>query len=268
MVLTFFSQTSGGCTTSNALAIAMQSALEGNKTVVLDLNFDSYQAGQIAFIKNEIEVTGLNYYENVGLDALIRNVLAKTMSKYNIYDIETEIEKNLFYIPKTIKREYELYINDISKTFKAIVRALDLYHDVVIIDAGYGIAEINNDIMYESDIMIANIPQNLSVLKRYIDDLYMDKIHYLIGNYDMASRYSEKRLLSEIRKIYKKKITISHISHLAEFSDAIQNTELLRFFYRNENVTEEDYNYNFMQSVRDSFKRICMKYEKMIEVHE
>ena len=50
MVLTFFSRAGGGCATSNALAIAMQSAIEGYKTVLLDITFDTYNTPQIAFI--------------------------------------------------------------------------------------------------------------------------------------------------------------------------------------------------------------------------
>lgn len=264
MVLTFFSKGSS-CTTSNALAIAMQAASKGAKTVILDLNFDSVQPGQTAFIKDEVAVTGLNYYDNVGLDALIRNVLAKTISKDNILDIQTEIEKNLFYIPKTIKKDKDLFLSDLSKTLKVILRALTMYNDVVVIDAG---TWMNDDLFKESDLLIVNLPQNINVLKRYVSELHNDKTFYLVGNHDSASKYSDKRLMSEIKKDLKKKIEISHIPHLAEFSDSIQNTELLNFFNRIENNKEIDFNYKFIKGVKDTYEKICNKYDKLDEVRK
>lgn len=262
MVFTFFKQTGNGYVTSNALAIAMASALSGQKTVVLDLNFEPWQAGQNAFFQQNHEVKELKYYDNVGIDSLIRNIYSKTISRENIDNIATEIEKNLFYIPKTVKQRYELFVDDLTKTIVPMIKSLAMYYDLVIIDAGYGIAEINHEILEESDLMIANLTQNLEVLKRYVELFDFDKIVYLIGNYCEYSRFSSKKLRSEIKKHYKKNISITYVEHLQEFSDAIQSGRLIEFFYRNENVTGEDYNYSFFNSVKKAFKYLEKEYEK------
>lgn len=267
MVLTFFSRAGGGCTTSNALAIAMQSAMEGHKTVILDITFDTYNTPQIAFIP-QVENNQSGYFESVGIDALVRNVSAGTLKEENIRDIETEINENLYYIPRTLKKNYEIYVDELKKSVEVMIKSLNLYHDVVIIDIGYGMNETKEEIIKYSDLLVLNVPQNIGVLKRYVGEAYtiQDNVFYLIGNYDLSSRYSVKKLKSEIKKQKNgRKINMSYILHNSEFSDSTQNTQLLNFFYRNSDVTQDDYNYHFMESVKKSFKKIRKEYEKRVE---
>ena len=267
MVLTFFSRAGGGCATSNALAIAMQSAIEGYKTVLLDITFDTYNTPQIAFIP-KVQNNQAGYYENVGIDALVRNVSAGTLKEENIRDIETEISENLYYIPRTLKKNYEIYVDELKKSVEVMVKTLNLYHDVVIIDVGYGMNNTKEEIIKHSDLIVLNVPQNIGVLRRYVEEAYtrQDNVFYLIGNYDLNSKYSVKRLKAEISKQEKgRKINMSYIPHNAEFADSTQNTQLLNFFYRNENVEKEDYNYPFMESVKNAFKKIRKECEKRVE---
>ncbi|MBS6559094.1 MAG: ParA family protein [Clostridiales bacterium] len=267
MVLTFFSRAGGGCATSNALAIAMQAAMEGYKTVLLDVTFDTYNTPQIAFLP-QVENNQSGYFENVGIDALVRNVSAGTLKEENIRDIETEISENLYYIPRTLKKNYEIYVDELKKSVEAMIKSLNLYHDVVIIDVGYGMNQTKEEIIKYSDLLILNVPQNIGVLKRYVKQAYtrQDNVFYLVGNYDLSSKYSVKRLKGEISKQKKgQKIAMSYILHNAEFADSTQNTQLLSFFNRNEEVEKEDYNYPFMESVKKSFKKIRKEYEKRVE---
>lgn len=266
MVLAFLGRAGSGCATSNALAIAMQASMEGYKTVLLDLAYDNYNTPQIAFFPNNQNENG-QYFENVGIDALMRNVKAGTLKEENIKDIETEIHEDLYYIPRTIKKNIELYMSELKESVGIMIKALDLYHDVVIIDVGYGVREIRQEVANHSDLIIFNIPQNVQILRRYVErevEDNKDNILYLIGNYDYSSKYSIKKLQSEIQK-KGQKIKMSYILHNSEFADSTQNTQLLNFFYRNEEVEQEDYNFLFMESVKSAFQKICKEYEKRVE---
>lgn len=253
MILTFYSQVNGGCTSSNTLAIAMQASLSGKKTVLVDLSEQSMS--QVALIgKNGSD----QYYENVGIDAMLRNVVAGTLEESNIFDAETEISPTFYYISPTVRQNKELYLQELKESLSVLVKTLEYYHDIVILDMGKKV-ELFEFLCNIPHLRINNLPQNIHLLEKQLQLEEKETTFFMIGNYDDTSRYT-------IRNLKKKyHITITGIMHNSEFFDSIQTTELLKFFYRNENCDAMEHNYSFMEQCKLAFSQILKNAERRIE---
>lgn len=263
MILTFYSEVGGGCTTSNALAIAMQAGISNKKTVLLDMAYNANPWAQIALIGRPDD-SAHNYYENVGMDAMLRNVTAGTLEEENIRDAETEISSNLFYVPRTIRINKELYLQELKEGLPVLLKALDRYHDFVILDIGVGtkLQEVFQLVKESNNLFVVNLPQNIHAVEDCLKKNEKEQPFFLIGNYNSNSRHT----IRNIRKKYH--IPVAGILHNPEFSDAIQDTALLKFFYRNEHCDEMEYNYPFIQQCKGAFDQIINAVERKAEEYD
>lgn len=237
MVLTFFGK---NYVTSNALAIAVQSALSNKKTCFLDLSFNSSYTVKSAFLIEKKGTSENIYFSHVGVDALIRNIKADMVKEENIRDISIEVDQNLHYIPNIS------ISNKIDIEYSTTIEILKNYYDVVVVDmSSHEIEEMKQ----YSDLLICNLEQNKIVVEKYFEH-YKNNVLYCIGNYDFTSKCS----VTYLKNMIKKKIL--YIEHNSDFLDAMQNAKILSFFYRNKEVEQTSDIYRFMKSVRNTFQEL------------
>lgn len=253
MVLTFFGK---NYVTSNALAIAVQSALSNKKTCYLDLSKHSSYTAKFAFLKFEKkEVIENLYFDHVGVDALIRNIKAGMVKEENIRDISIEVDKNLHYIPNVIPKISALTV---EINILQMIEILKKFYDILVVDMSQREVEIEEEIeemRQYSDLLICNLEQNKLVAQNYFEH-YKNNVRYCIGNYDFTAKCS----VTYLKNMIKKKIL--YIEHNSNFLDAMQNGKILSFFYRNKGVDQASLDiYRFMKSVNNTFQELIKEDE-------
>lgn len=260
MKISFISNYHGqGAITSNILAISNVFAKEYNQKVILtQTHFDKNNL-QRSLLGESFDRNEIVNFDNTGIDALIRYSKSGPITEQIVNNCSVTLTRDHFsYIAGTNKKNKEVYLKDMIERYPNILNSLNCMCDYVFIDTNSGDNELTQMVLKEADIVIANLSQNIAVIKDYfVDDKYanyLDKTLFLIGNYNCNSKFSIRNLRSCIKEFDKN--NLAAIPYNVEFLDSQCEGKVLEFFEQNLSCTKLDNNYYFINSVKNAARLI------------
>lgn len=241
-------------TTHNMIAIAVLTALEYRMRILMAHNHFNKSALEYAFIDRKYIIHDLTDLSDTGIDALSRVIRFNKLEKNDIYSYTTTILKNrLDLLSGTRNTNKELYVNNLKSVIQMILQSAVKYYDLVFVDTASGNNDISNRIIEKSDLVIVNLNQNVLVLEDFLDCFgdIREKAMIILGRYDENSKYNLKAI--------KRRFGFSDIHVIPYnicFADACSEGGAVDFFLKNLNAEKDDYNYQFIKSVREAAEAV------------
>lgn len=267
MIISFCSNYHGqGAVTSNVLAISTVFAKEYKQNVILtQTHFDKNNLQQ-SLLGSSFDDNDIIQYDNTGIDALLRYSKSQAITNQIVNNCSVSFyDQQLSFVAGTSKKNRELYMKDMIVRYAEILKALDRLSDYVFIDTNSGDDELTRITLEESDIVVANLSQNKTVIDDYFKNTrfnqYLSKTVFLLGNYNCNSRYNVNNLTWSIKGL--KKESVGVVPYNVEYLDAQCDGKVLEFFEKNLSCSRGDNNYYFIKSVKDAAKMI-KKVERQI----
>lgn len=247
MLITFWSPAKGQSgTSSNALAVSIAKVLKENKKVLL-ANCSLEDSLEHALVGT----TDPRVLDGIGIDALIRTAKMNSLDKETVRNTSFSFfGDQLHFLTGTRKTKKEFF-NIEENNLPNVLSCINKYYDYTIVDIASDFNELTSDIIDKSDLIIVNLPQNKRIIDYYIKKYNTDnsKTIYLLGNYDYNSSYNLKNI-SKIFPTFKRKIL--SIPYNIEYSDAMSDSKVIEFMYKN-NLQSETKDGNFINEV----EKVC-----------
>jgi len=254
-------------TSSNMLAIALMSdVLYGRKSIML----------QTQFTQNRLEVPLLKKEQRkrieqlqLGMNALIKSMLAGMGTRELLKNCCLSLgENSIDFLPGPYHKQKQVYERELEITLHEMIKLAEQCYEYVYIDCGVEMNPYAMKVLEEADLILVSTCQN----KRVLDDLFEnyklpDKpIFYLIGNYDKNSQNSIGNLFHSYKELNKHNTFV--IPYNIEFKDAVSESFITSFFYRNICCEKEDENYNFIKEVQKAVRAINEYLDFLVEERE
>lgn len=251
--IAFWSNVHGqAAVTSNMLALAIHLSMRSSKkSILLKSHFQGniMEEPLIGTITNTVK----EYFEEVGIDALIRNTKTDQLCHDVIKNCSVSLmRKKLDLIPGTTKVNEELYNQDMIGNIKELLEELETYYDLIWMDIEQGNSLLSQTMLELSDIIIVNLSPNHHVIQDYISNYKLPpkKIIHLFGMYDKDSFCSLKNIARRYDRF--KRSNLCCIPYNVEYRDAWSNESIISFFYKNEHSQKGDSNFYFMKEIENS----------------
>ena len=228
MVVAFYSPMHGQAGTScNLVSIALLLALKYHKKLFLMESHFGKNALESMLVKrpNEVEVS---YLEDFGIDVLTRSKSLTDLKEEQLLNASFSFLKNQIHLlPGTKQVNREIFEQSIQQTIIDVIEVADEYHDMVFIDVNANQDELTNQILERADLVVVNLSQNPFMIQQYKKRKEIDKIIYLIGNYDKLSHFNLKNL-SYLFPFLSKKNTVP-ICYDVSLRDAVYDATVISF---------------------------------------
>lgn len=256
MKVAFWSNCNGraGTTTNLACLSILFAMLEKKKSVIFENHYNLNGVVQAFTNSKQVEHNILreefSYYEQTGLEGLIRRVHANHTYKEVLEDIALKYLDNfIYYLPKSRNLNEEYFEYELNQVIRPLLNFLNHAFPYVFIDTAFGQSLSSKTILEQSDLVVVNLCQN-KVLLDYFFENYKSLFHksfILIGNYQEQSQYN----LRYIRRRYQvEKERIAVIPHNVLFGDAVNNGTIVEFFTANMSCKRQEENFYFISQVK------------------
>lgn len=257
MKIVFWSNVHGQTgTTSNLLAIAIMCSIHiKSKCIVTQTHFNLNNLE--SFLVPYTDHMDKEYLMDVGIDALTRNIKTSPLDREIIENCTISfLNKQLNLLPGTAKINKEIYENDINRTITGILRAVEQYYDFVFIDTNSGKNDLTKRILDDADLIIVNLSQNKSMVEEYEMNYKFEnkKVFYLIGNYDLNSRYTIKNMFKSYHWMKEKNTAV--IPYNTEYMDALSDGQTIQYILKNMYCDKNDSNRFFIKEVKAAAEKI------------
>lgn len=256
MKVAFWSNSSGRAgTTSNMACMSVLCALLERKKSILFENHYSLNGLEQAFIQGkEKNLSVLKeefaYYDQRGLDGLIRRVHSNYTYEELMEDVSMKFLDNmLYYLPKSYDMNHEYFEFELNQVIKPLICLLDRTFDFVFVDTASNNSLSTKLILEESELVVVNLCQNKIFLDHFFANYQslLDKSVFLIGNYQEQSKFN----ITNIRRRYQiPREMIGIVPFNLEFADAVSGGTILEYLMRNFSCKKQDANYYFMSQVK------------------
>jgi cellulose biosynthesis protein BcsQ len=246
-------------TTSNMLAIAILCALQYKlKNIVTQTHFNLNSLA--AALVTDSEQFHREYLMEVGIDALTRSIKSAPLDCDIIENSTISfMKKRLTLLPGTAKMNREIYEIDTLRAITGILRAVELYYDIVFVDTNSGKNELTNKILEDADLIVVNLSQNKNMIEEFKLNYKFPtkKVFYIFGNYDSNSRYNVKNIFKSYGFIKSKNTAV--IPYNTEYMDALSDGQVLQYMLKNIDSEKDDSNGHFIKEVKEAASKL-MKY--------
>lgn len=158
---------------------------------------------------------------------------------------------------------------DLSEYYPDVIKAANEYYDLVFVDLDSNInPQIQQTILEESNMVVANINQKLSSIDRYLEErktnpiLSSKKTIVLIGRYDRYSKYTTKnitRYMGEKRQV----LSIPYNTLLYDSAEEAGVPDYFLNFAKNPNLDKDDRNYLFFQEIHRAIDSMQYKLQEL-----
>lgn len=250
-------------TTSNLLATVVMSVLyKKEKNAIMQSHFSLNNLDTPLMGK-----TDLSEFNDIGIDALIRDIKSAPLDEERVYsDSISFLNKKLSFFPGTKKLNREVYEKDMLKIFSHIMNEINPFFDNIFVDVNAGTGELAKNILDNSDLIVVNLSQNISVLNDYVSNYNFEEnnVIYLIGSYHNDSRFNIHNLTKLYHSLTKKNTMV--IPYNVEYMDAFSQGNVNSFFMRNQNCTSDDPNYYFIEMIKRVVDLIDCRKEDILAV--
>lgn len=196
------------------------------------------------------------YYQNTGIDVLLRTIKSGTAQAKDIMDSSTQmINGRLNVFTGTTVSNPTFYESTIMGAMSPLCKALDTTFDIAWIDTTSGVNRVSANMLKEADIIIVGLPQSEMIVEDFFANYSFDfnKVMFIFGDYDKDRKFSCANACKKYKK-YMNKDNTAYILHNAGFGDACDSGKLLPFMQINNKAKKSDENYEFMMSVRKALK--------------
>ena len=268
MKVAFWSNCNGRAgTTSNMACISVVCAMiKQTKNVLFEnhysLNnleqvFIHHKSGSHSMLREE-----LAYYDQKGLEGLMRRVHSNHTYKEVMEDISLKFLNNLiYYLPRNSNMNQEYFEFELNHIIKPLMSFLDHIFDIVFVDTAYNNTLSTKTILEDVEVVVVNLSQNKMLLDHFFSNYnsLIEKSFFIIGNYQEPVRYN----LKNIRRRYQiPKDQIGVIPYNLEFSDAVNNGTVIEYLMRNFDCNHQDENYFFISQVKRVAQMIMERFDR------
>lgn len=222
------------CSTATATAVAMMIAYKTKyKTLITQTHYSDMSLENSFFNPDKRMKLDTS---DTGIDALDRLLRSNKLTPENIPNYATPVLKGkLELLYGTFKNDSDSY-SRILETMPIIIDYANQFYDIVLVDLnkGYETSEINS-ILQKSDLIVFNMSQSKTMLKKLFKDMETLKILQekpvipVLGRYDRYSAFNEKN----IKRSFNYKKQIYTIPYNTQFFDSCNQGNAARFFIEN-----------------------------------
>ena len=252
MKIVFCNQYGGQTGTSANLAcIASYFGLHRDDSVVMmQTLYDKNHLDEAFFQGNRQSVE----FGDCGIDTLTRMIKSERINKEMIYSCLMElIPKHLYLLPGTLWSNVDLYQNVITPALNYCMNAINQQFMLTIIDLGTITSNESNRILEQADVIVMNLSQNQKVIQESISIFNASHVFYLIGNYDLYSKYN----IQYIHRTYHIPMNqIGIIPYNSMFRDAYSDGEVIKYLCQIEGATKEEINHEFSKQVKCTAEKL------------
>lgn len=200
-----------------------------------------------------------------GIEGLSREAKTNRLQPENITNYAKIVFKDRLEILQGYsggKAQYE----EIRTTYPEIINLANKYYDLVFVDLDKQVdKEIEEEILKNSNLIIANLSQRLTSIDRFMEIrkekpiLNEQKTLILIGRYDKFSKYNIKN----VSRYMKEKNNISTIPYNTLFFEACEEAKVADLFLKLRNVDTEDRNGFFLSEVKRVIDNIIYRLQNL-----
>ncbi len=257
-------------TTSSALALATQIAIEHNiKVLLLSTSLNDSLIKDSFWQERKKKSFGIfggnsnnNTIEKSGVEGLDRIIRSNKVSPEIIKDYTKIVLRNRLEILLGMEGTEEQY-NAIKARYPQIITLASKYYDMVIVDLDKKIGEQTEiDILKISDVIVTMIPQRAKQIKKIQqmiqqrDILKEENTVMTIGKYMENTKYNAKNIT---RNLLKKRDIVNVVPYNNLFFEASQEGTVIDLFLNFMRLKEKDNNYNFIEELKRLYEMIKMK---------
>lgn len=257
MQIAFWSPWHGRGTTSNCIATALSFSLNYNANCLLTHSQYVRSTMEQAFLSGD-ENEDILKFNDTGIDSLERLVKGGQLlpEDFNNY-CRVLIKDRLDLLTGSKKSNKTLYSSSIGSTILNILDTAKQCYDFTFIDVNSGVFDdITKKVLKSSDIVVVTLEQNEKVLNDFFQEQYKmfenQTLIICLGKFDTKSKCSKKY----INVNFNYKNTIYGIPYCTDFLDAINNHQVLKFFYTNSSYPKKE-NIFFFDEVNALSNRIA-----------
>ncbi len=246
---------------SNLLAVSLNLVMEQHKKILVT---------QTQYRMNDLEDAAVGragrkdfrerFYQDMGIDSLIRCLRRKRLEKTDIENccIQLLPDEEFVLLPGSQCEHYEVFQETVGEAVNTLLEEAERYYDYVFVDTNPGGDRMSRQLLQAADFIVVNLSQNVGVTDRffwdYPEELRGKRVFFLFGSYLADSCYN----LSNLRYRYKliRRNNSAVIPMNVGFMDAIAGGNVRNYFAKNLECEPGDANYNFMQEVGATVRKM------------
>lgn len=248
-----------GSVSSSMLAVASMCALEYALSVcVLQTQFNCNNL-QYPFFKIK-DKENVEQYGSVGMDPLLRTVKGGGINGETSDELKncgfSFMNKRLTVYTQSTSGDGKTYLHSLAQSLPLMLKGLNQAFDAAFIDTAAGNGAVSITALTEADMIVVCLPQEFWLVNYFFTKYsFTDKkLFYLFTDYDPHDACNLKALRRMYRPLTKE--NSSQISHSVEYSSALNKSTLVAYFLKNYSCGSMNPSFAFMESVRDSAKKI------------
>lgn len=249
---------------SNMIALALMIVLRnGYRGLITQTQYAMNDMEDVIVGRTSRKEARDKFYEDVGIDALMRVFKSRQLSKKSIENcsvqlIEGDTSGSLALLPGTQSESRQVFNDDMNKALLAVLREVQRCYDFVFIDVNPGMGEQTKKLIARADLVVINLSQNISLsdklFREFPEELKNKKVFFLIGSYVLDSRYSIKNMRRRYKQMNDKNSAV--VPANVGYMDAIASGTVREFFVRNLDEEANDKNLIFMKEVSKAADKV------------
>lgn len=200
-----------------------------------------------------------------GITGLAKVMNSNRLTAEDITNYTKIVFKDRLEILQSFSGEKSDYDN-IKQIYPDIINLANNYYDLVFVDLDNELGEnLKNQIMENSNLIVANISQRLSSINRFMElrkekpILNSKKVLLLIGRHDKYSKYTVKN----ITRYMGEKNKVSTIPYNTLFFESAEEAKVPDLFLRIRKIDEEDRNGFFLSEVKRTAENIIYRLQDL-----
>lgn len=243
---------------SSMLAVACTCAADQKfNTAVLQTQYKKNNL-QYPFFKLE-DKSNVEQYNHVGMDSLIRTVKGGDVSGGVETCAFSFLGSKLSVYPQSSNLDGKAYYNGLIDAMPLMFKSLDSAFDLAFIDTAGGNDPASWQALKNADKIVICVPQETWIVNYLFSKYTFDpsKVFYLFGDYDPKKVITVGSVTKskQMRGKFGTKNS-AYIAHDVDFANALDTSDITRFFVRGLGCDKSNPNYEFFNSVQNATKKI------------
>lgn len=222
---------------------------------------------QTQFKKNNLQYpffklsdkANVEQYNHVGMDNLIRTVKGGDVSGGVETCAFSFLGSKLSVYPQSSNLDGKAYYNSLIESIPLMFKSLSSTFDLAFIDTAGGNDPASWKALQNADKIVICLPQESWIVnylfKKYTFD--QSKVFYLFGDYDPKKAVTVGSVTKS--KQFKGKFNSKNtafIAHDVDFANALDTSDLTKFFVRGLGCNKSNPNYEYFNSVQNATKKL------------
>ena len=268
-IVTFWNGTNEQCgTTSSAIALATQVAIEHNIKVLLISTSFNDRIIKDSFWKEKkksafgLLTNGNSALDNNGIEGLDRVIRSNKVSPEIIKDYTQVVLTGRFEVLTGIEGNQGQY-DLLKERYSQIINLAGKYYDYVVVDLDNQVGQQTVvDILKSSDIVVSTVSQRakkieeLQNLIKKNELLKNENTVITLTKYMEDTKYNIKNIS---RSLLKSKELVNTIPYNNLFFESSQEASVIDLFLNLTKIREKDTNYFFLQEIKRLYETIQLK---------